>query len=206
MAQGIQIQTGVGPQVITDGGQQILRQGRDGELILQDAHGKYYEGSMRGNLFVASNVAAQAVSVALATTYTGLCISNPIANTKNLSILGVNYALTVAPAGIASLHLIAGYSSTVQVTHTTPLAAPGIQNALIGSNVQSTAKADSAATIVNPGYLISLGSGFTAAALYATTPAWIDLAGLFTIPPGGWIALGALTAVTGFASFVWEER
>lgn len=115
-------------------------------------------------------------------------------------------AVSVAPAGIASLHLIAGYSATVDVTHTTPLAAPGIRNSLLGVGLAATAKADSAATIVSPGYLIPLGSGFTAGALYGTTPAWIDLDGLVVIPPGGWIALGALTAVTGFAGFAWEER
>jgi hypothetical protein len=184
---------------------QEARAGRTGETVVSDAHGRYNEGSTRGFQFNATNQAAQAVSVALATTYTGLCISNPLGNIKNLVILGVNFALSVAPAAIASLHLIAGYSATTNVTHTTPLVAPGIQNGLLGTGPVSTAKADSAATIVNPGYLIPLGSGFTAAALYATTPSWIDLGGFITLPPGAWVAIGALTAVTGFGGFVWEE-
>lgn len=195
----------VGPQSLADGANPVARGGRMGEGIVQLLHGKYYEQTVRGNVFSASNVAAQAVSVALATTYTGLCISNPLGNTKNLAILGCQYALTAAPAAIASLHLIAGYSATTNVTHTTPLAAPGIQNSLIGTGPASTAKADSAATIINPGYLIPLGSGFTAAALYGTTPLWIDLGGIFVLPPGAWIAIGALTAVTGFGGFTWEE-
>jgi hypothetical protein len=194
-----------GPILASDGAVNPSRGDRTGALITSDAHGRYAEAARLGNLFSASNVAAQAVSVALTTTYTGLCISNPIGNTKNLAILGCNYALTVAPAGIASLHLIAGYSGTTNVTHTTPLASPGIQNNLIGTGAPATAKADSAATIVSPTYLIPLGSGFTAAALYATTPSWIDLGGQFVIPPGGWIAVGALTAVTGFGGFTWEE-
>ncbi|MEO6293047.1 MAG: hypothetical protein ABIO88_10565, partial [Burkholderiaceae bacterium] len=41
-----------------------------------DAHGRYLTAALEGRLFSASNVAAQAVSVALATTYTGLCLSN----------------------------------------------------------------------------------------------------------------------------------
>ena len=164
------------------------------------------------NVFTASNVAAQAVSVALTTVYTGLCISNPIGSGKNLVFKGCQYALSVAPAGIASLHLIAGGSSTGIITHTTALAAPGIQRARIGqgagvasSSVGSVANADSAATVVNPYYLLALGSGFTAAALYATTPLWIPLPDL-TVEPGGWIAWGALTAVTGFGSFMWAEE
>lgn len=198
-------ETRVGAITAADGTVQPARADREGSTIVSDAHGRYAEAARRGNLFSAANVAAQAVSVALTTTYTGLCISNPIGNIKNLSILGCNYALSVAPAAIAPLFLIAGYSATTNVTHTTPLASPGIQNALIGTGAPATAKADSAATIVNPTYLIPLGSGFTAAALYATTPSWIDLGGQFVLPPGAWIAVGALTAVTGFGGFTWEE-
>ena len=173
-----------------------------------DAHGRYMNAALEGRLFTASNVAAQAVSVALTTTYTGLCISNPAGSGKILALLGCQYALSVAPAAIASLHLIAGYSAAGIVTHTTPLAAPGIQSAIInggGFSANSAAKVDSAATIVNPYYLMPIGSGFTAAALYATTPSMIDLGGWPIIPPGGWVAFGALTAVTGFGGFLWEE-
>ena len=195
----------VGAQVLSSGAVSPARSERSGGLCAVDCHGRYQEAVLQGQVFSASNVAAQAVSVALATTYTGLCISNPIGNIKNLVILGCQYALTVAPAAIASLHLIAGYSATANVTHTAALAAPGIQNSFIGIGAPSSAKADTQATIVNPTYLIPLGSGFTAAALYATTPLWIDLGGAFILPPGGWIAVGALTAVTGFGGFLWEE-
>jgi hypothetical protein len=194
-----------GPVFSADGTVNPGRATKTGALVVADAHGRYQEAAMRGKLFLASNVAAQAISVALATTYTGLCISNPLGNTKNLVMLGCQYALTVAPVAIASLHLIGGYSATANVAHTTPLAAPGIQNALLGTGPQATAKADSAATIVNPGYVLPLVSGFTAGALPSMTPLWIDLAGLIVLPPGAWLAIGALTAVTGFAGFAWEE-
>lgn len=194
-----------GPVVSQEGAVNPARATKTGGLVTADVHGRYQEAAIRGNLFSASNQAAQAVSVALTTTYTGLCLSNPLGNTKNLVLLGCQYALSVAPAATASLHLIAGYSATTNVTHTTPLVAPGIQNSLIGTGPASTAKVDSAATIVNPGYLIPLVSGFTAAALPSMSPLWIDLGGLFVLPPGAWAAIGALTAVTGFGGFVWEE-
>jgi hypothetical protein len=187
-----------------------IRQGSFGDVVVSDGMPRYYEATINGLIFTASNVAAQAVSVALATTYTGLCLSNPVGSGKNLVLLSGQYALTVAPAAIASLHLIAGGSAAGVVTHTTALAAPGIQSSLIGqgsgiTNQSSVAKVDSAATIVNPYYLMPLGSGFTAAALYATTPAEIDFGGKFVIQPGGWVAWGALTAVTGFGGFTWME-
>ncbi len=196
----------VGPQKNADGAPNVGRSGRSGEQMVADAHGRYQEAALRGNVFTASNVAAQAVSVALTTTYTGLCLSNPAGNTKNLVLLAGQYAISVAEAAIASQHLIAGYSSAGIVTHTTPLAAPGIQSAIINGNVNSTARVDSAATVVNPYYLMPIRAGFTAAALGGPgMGSMIDFGGLFIIPPGGWIAWGALTAITGFGGFVWEE-
>lgn len=197
----------VGPSVTGDGASPVfgLRQGKLGEQIVSNLHGKFYEQVVRGNVYIASNVGAQAVSVALATTYTGLCLSNPLASGKNLVLLGGQYALSVAPAAIASLHLLSGYSAAANVVHTTPLASPGIQNCLIGAGPAGVATVDSAATISTPRYLVGAGSGFTAAALYATTPSWINFDGLFVIPPGGFVAWGALTAVTGFGTLAWEE-
>jgi len=196
----------VGPVFGGTGTAPPLTAGITGAQRVTDAHGKNFEAVRQGNVYVATNVAAQAISVALATTYTGLCISNPLGNTKNLSIISAAYALTVAPAAIASLHLLAGFSSSTNVTHTTPLAAPGIQCALInGSSNAASAKVDSAATIVNPGYLWPLVSGFTAAALPSHSLSWVNIDGLFVIQPGGWIAIGALTAVTGFGGLAWEE-
>lgn len=189
-----------------DGNQATVRGDRQGGICTSDMQPRYMELAVRGQVFSASNVAAQAVSVALATTYTGLCVSNPPGSGKNLVLLGGQYALSVAPVGIASLHLIAGFSNSGGVSaHTTPLAAPGIQSTLINGAANSIAKADSAATIVSPYYLAGLGSGFTAGALYATTPLWIDFGGMFIIPPGGYVAWGALTAVTGFGTLAWAE-
>lgn len=201
----IVIASQTGPQVVGDGSDPPLRSGRAGDLIVSELQGRYFEQASRGNTYNASNQAAQAVSVALATTYTGLCISNPLGNTKNCVLLSASYALTVAPAAIASLHLIGGYSATANVTHTTPLVAPGIQNSLLGTGPTSTMRADSAATIVSPGYVMSLQGGFTAAALPASPLAVLDLGGQIVLPPGAWIAIGALTAVTGFGSFSWVE-
>lgn len=179
-----------------------------GAQRVADAHGRYMSASLEGRVFTAQNVAAQAVSVALNTTYTGLCLSNPAGSNRLLALLAANYALSVAPAAISSLHLIAGYSSAGIVTHTTPLAAPGPQSSIITGGINQAncvADVDSACTLVNPYYLMPMGSGFTAAALYATTPGWIDIGGSIIIPPGGWVAWGALTAVTGFGGFMWEE-
>lgn len=178
-----------------------------GGFLVSELGGKYAEMQRRGLIFTASNVAAQAVSVALNTAYTGLMVYNPVGNTKRMYLLGCMYALSVAPGAIASLSLISG-SATISsaYTHTVQLAAPGIVSGIVGpSSPTSSMGADSSATVPTPVYRLQFGSGFTASALYATTPSWIDLGGLIAVDPGGFIAWGALTAVTGFGSFAWAE-
>lgn len=186
-----------------DATSQKLRGTRDMAATFQMLHGDYHEAVMRGNAYAASNQAAQAVSVALATTYTGLCLSNPAGSNKVLSLLMVGFALTVAPAAIASIHLIGGYTAAGVVTHT---AAVTPENLYIGQSGTPAAKVDSQATIPTPTYKWSLSHGFTAAALPGggLNPP-VDTRGLFLIGPGGFIAIGALTAVTGFGCMAWEE-
>ena len=194
----------VGP--LTTGNLITARSGQLGELIVGELHGRDYETNFRGNMFYAAHQAATALSVALATTYTGLCLSNPAGNTKNLTLKKVSFALTVAPAAIASIGLIAGYNVAGVTVHTTPLVSPAIGPNVIGSAAMPTAKADAACTLVGtPFWLAQLMGGFTAAALPNPGPAMLDWDGSIIIQPGGYVAIGALTAVTGLASMFWEE-
>lgn len=192
----------VGPQFGADGSQLPFRQGRAGEAIVQELHGRYFEAMSRGLSFSAANQAAQAVSVALATTYTGLCLYNPLNSGKVLVPLKVKYALSVAPAAIATIGLISGFSGTGGVTtQTTKLVPVSTQ---IGNGTTPVGIAMSAATIVTPTWLAHLEDGFTAGALPG--PRMLtDLEGVYGILPGGFIAIGALTAITGLGSITWEE-
>jgi hypothetical protein len=192
-----------GQQAIAAGTRGNLRLDQQGGVVTSMLHGRYYEQARNGNVFFAANQAATAVSVALATTYTGLCLSNPAGNTKNLVLLKVNFALSVAPAAIAPIGLIGGYLSTGIVTHTTALAA---SSTTIGTGPAATAKADGAATLVGtPMWIHPMQGGFTAAALPSSAPALLDMEGSIIIPPGAYVAIGALTAVTGFGGMIWEE-
>jgi hypothetical protein len=196
----------VGPVTAADNSSVALRASKQGALVTSDILGKYGELALRGQMFSAANTAAKATSVALTTTYTGLCVSNPAGSGKNLVMLAFQYAISVAEASIATQHLIAGYSSAGVVTHTVVLPAPGIQPCFINGTSASVANADTECTIVNPYYLMPVRGGFTAGALGGPgTGTLVDLNGMFVIPPGGWIANGSLTATTGFAGFVWAE-
>lgn len=200
---GISIKGQVGPSAVNaaDGAEIEFRQGRTGDLIVSELRPRYYESTYRGFMYSAANQAAQAVSAALATTYTGLCLYNPPSSGRNLIPTKLKFALSVAPAAIATIGLITGFSPTGGVTTQTTQVAP-ISNIIGGP--AGVGKALSAATIVTPTWLAQLADGFTAAALPAPSGI-IDLEGAFVIPPGGFIAIGALTAVTGLGFIVWEE-
>lgn len=202
MSDGVAPLQFVGPIRGVDGAELRDRSNRDAAKIIAKLNADYQEAVQRGDVYTASNQAAQAVSVALATTYTGLMLSNPLGSGKDLVLMMANWALSVAPAAIASLHLIGGYSATVNVTHT---AAVTPENALIGSGNSPLGKVDSQATIPTPTYKWSLSHGFTAAALPGGPIPTFEAKGLFVLKPGGFLGFGALTAVTGFGSLAWME-
>jgi len=169
-----------------------------------DAHGRYTDAATRQQIFFAASQAATTWSVALTATYTGLVISNPPNSGRNLAMLQAGFALSVAPAGIASVGFIAGWAATGVTAHTTPLVP--LSSYLNQDTATGVAKADGAATIVGtPRWVGQFLGGFTAAALFATSPSVIDLGGIYIVPPGSYFGIGALTAVVGFASLVWEE-
>lgn len=194
----------VGPQAkaMGDGAPSAIRLGRTGAQIVGELHGRYYESMRVGIMYSAANQGAQAVSVALATTYTGLLLYNPINSGRILVPNKLKYSLSVAPAAIAPLGLLAGFAATGGVTAQTT--ALSVQNNQIGNAGRGVGIALSAATIVTPTVLATLYDGFTAAALPAPTVV-TDLEGCFGILPGAFVGIYALTAVTGIGWMSWEE-
>lgn len=199
----------VGPQILTPGslGQAALDRG--GAQFVSDLYPRYAGLAREGLVFTAANVAAQATTVALNTTYTGLMIYNPVGNTKRAIVLGCMFAHSAAPATFSMMALLSGATtSAAAIVHTTALASPGIVSSRIGpSSPTSTMGADSAATIPTPVYRMALGaSGATGVVPGNGTPTWVDLGGLLTIEPGGFLCMGGLTVATGFATFAWAEE
>lgn len=203
MADNLQVIVGAPTSVGADGNTVNVRGGRSGELVTQELHGRYYETMRSGASFYAANQAAQAVSVALTTTYTGLLLYNPVGSNKILVPNKVKFALSVAPVAISTMGLLTGSAATGGVTaQTTALTIGSTQ--IGNASRPSVAVALSAATIVTPTVLAPLWDGFTAGALPAPTLP-VDLEGVFGILPGGFIGIYALTAVTGLGWISWEE-
>lgn len=175
-------------------------------LWVAQRHGPQYAAGAALSQFVGANSLATPVttSIGLATTYVGLCLSNPAASTKNLYLMNISAAFQVAPSTITTLSLIGGYSAAGIVTHTTALTplSTSIGNALVPQGL-----VDSACTLVGtPAYYRILGQAPT-----ATTSTFVNVStdGGIVIPPGGYVAIGTNIAgpASGFVgSFLWEEE
>ena len=189
-----------------DGFVDRMRYGRSGDLIVSQGHGRYQEAVSRGNVFSAMSQTGCVWTVGLATTYTGVCVSNPNGSGKKLSILAAGFSERVAPAGIQDVSL-AGAFSTTDVTHSVP----GVPlNMQVGNSSIGVAKFDTGATLpVAPKYLLPLIAGKTSAALStASSIALVEIGGLVEVKPGGFVIIACFTvgaAVGQMGCIIWEQ-
>lgn len=182
------------------------RGGKQGETMVSELHGRYYEQSYRGNLFQGA-IAAQVTTVGLATTYTGLILSNPVGSNVNLSVNKCGFAFVVAFVAPAAIGLMTGYNGATNVTHT---AAVTPRNLFFNNSSTGKGLLDSSATMPTAPTLNSI---FGVAATNAITvpplsSGFIDLEGSLVVPAGGYVAFYTSTAsgaAGGFFSFQWEE-
>lgn len=201
----VEITGQVGPSNLSDNEKGPFRQGQAGEIIASQLRGPYAEAAARGEIFTVANQAAVTTTVALATTYTGLCLANDAGSNVDLEILAAGFGLSVAPVAISALGLMGGVGA---VTHTTPIAAAAIRTTRIGAagTHAETTKVDGAATIPTPTLLEVWQSGFTAGALPSPPAGLVPIDGRIVVPPGAFVAIYSLTAVIGFGFFQWRER
>lgn len=190
----------------TDGAINPPRSGKAGETIVQPAHGAYTEAAYRGNIFLGTNIAAQATSLN-STTATGLILSNPLGSNKLLVLQKVLVNLASLPAGAAPLILTGNTNPAGAATvHTTPLVP---QCSIMGAGTSPVAKVDSAATIAATTIITVVpgSSAGTVATNVSFTPVIIyEVKGSIILQPGTCISLQSLTtAVSVIASFEWEE-
>ena len=200
-------ETTTGPNLLADGSQKPLRSDRSGALVVTDAHGRYTEAVLRGNVFIAANQAVQALSLNSTATATGLILTNPAGSGKNLVLLEIEAYIAAAITAVANVALMANVNPVAAaVVHTTPLS---VRNALIGGAPAGVGLADSAATL--PAVPVLVRSLFGWHWVTAGTPAVQlgvkdDLGGSLIVAPGCSVSLAAVTvAHTVVASIMWEE-
>lgn len=172
-------------------------------LVITQLHGRKYLAAYNGELFHGANPSGVTTSAGLATTYVGLCLSNPAGSLVNLAVRLVTAQFIVAPATVTGIGLIKGYAAGGVTVHTTPLVPA---SSLIGTGPAPSGLLDSACTIVGtPAWLRYLAETPTATTLPFAS---FDMEGGIILPPGAYLAIGTTIAgpASGFVgSMEWEE-
>jgi hypothetical protein len=188
------------------------RAGQQGDLIVSELHGRYYETTYRGNSFLLSVSTAAAV-----TAYSGaaagtpmLCVFNPSGSGRNavISKIAIGSVASASAAGTVSFGL--WFGATAAITQATTVIPYSMLTQLQSGSVMTGFRnvaltSGSAATNVIP---IASYYWATAAGAALVTGGPIDLEGAVIIPPGSYAALGgssALTSATWIGSIQWEE-
>lgn len=175
--------------------------------MVSELRARYAEQCVRGNQFSGS-IVGQVTTVGLATTYTGLCLSNPIGSGVNLGVTKCGFSFIVAFAAGAHIGLMTGFNGSTQVTQTTPVTT----RSRLFTGAASAAKGLLASAVTLPTAPTVdqiFGSGLTGAITTGVVvPSYVDLEGSLVLPPGAYAAFYTSTAsgaAAGGFSFQWEE-
>lgn len=196
--------------------------GKQGDLLVSEAHGKYYTQNYRNNLFYASNAAAGAAFTIFSNaSFVGLALINPPGSGKNLSIVKASVGLAtlastaagsfgycwvnnVNPSGVGTAAVISA------ITLITATRGPCVCGPSGGTQGSSVAIALSACTL-SAAMTWGRGSGMCVGTGAITTMIGYDwhedLDGTLIVPQGTMLALttNILTGITGVGTLVWEE-
>jgi hypothetical protein len=186
-----------------------FRQGKTGEQVVSQAHGKYFEPSHRGVLFTAGEQGAgTAPGTALGTT-AAFCLYNPQGSGKRLAIKKVRVAYFSGTLGAGVLY----HSVNNTATQTAPSSGTSITPvcADVGNTATPVGKAGVGQTVVQPtiyGPMCTLGAEASGTALQPAACAE-DVDGEIVVEPGctyqlqGVAAAGTSPKIT--MSVTWEE-
>lgn len=219
----IQISGDVGPQLGADGTGLPMRQGRQGDVIVSELHGRFYEQVLRGNTYSIGSgaTALSANTITLTATSTPIVgVWNPSTSTVNLVILQcaaqVYINTLTTPVGSGPLVLASSIGNTVITTGSAPfnrktLASTGSQAKGFPGGVALTGLTNNlvvfdAADIANT-TIITHGT-VTAVTGQSSVGGVHNFDGSLIVPPGGVLALYNTTSTTtcSVASrLMWEE-
>ena len=200
----------VGPSVASGDGSPVpVRLGRNGELIIGNGHGKYYEQVARGKCYHASMQAGASMGTALTATAVTLTLYNPVNSGMLLSLIHANVAITTVPGGagnaIYALAINANPLAAVPATNTPAVVRNCLLGAAAGVGIAYTATTLPAAPVIAR---VLPGGIYWATAAAASAPMvaedWVD--GSIVLAPNTCVTIqGIGVATSGIASLMWEE-
>lgn len=222
----MEIEFQVGPRVVADGSENKARADRTAALVTTDAHGRFQEACLRGNLFsggmtLTSISAATFTTATLGATATPIVgVWNPTNSGKNLVILqaklqGIVTALQVTGGG--AFMWATSFGNGAISTGNAPLNLGTLQ--AVGSvakdmsGVALTALTNNLvvrhASGLQGGPILNASTLQTAAGLIpAAIPSVDPVDGSIVVPPGGVLALLCTTtpvAISAASALMWEE-
>lgn len=197
----------VGPQIAADGTNPAFRQGRSGELLFGELHGRYYEQAYRGNLYVAHAIITAPVIYTTAAGTGGPLVWNPPGSGVNVVPVALGYGVTVVTTVAAALGLTGNTGQLVAPTATTAI--DSRTSGMIGGGT-SKATPYRVGTPSNAGnFLLPIADVHTGALTVDTGMFhWVDLGGVLICPPGGWISPATSATATTLVvqlALVYEE-
>ena len=186
-------------------GQVVARGTYTGETAVVDAHARYMDAVLGGNVFVAANVASQALSLGSATA-TGLVLTNPAGSGKNLVVLEIASYISAAITAVANVAVFVNKVPTAAaVVQTTPVTPT---TALVGGAtgvglVASAATLPAAPTLVRSLYGWHWVTAGTPAVQLGAKD---EVAGAIILQPGTSLSVqGVTVAHSAISSITWEE-
>ena len=195
----------VGTGSVADGTSQKIRLGKNKELIAGLAHGQYAEASMRGNLFCAFAIVTAPVIWSTEAGTGGPLLWNG-SSTVKANILAVGFGVTVVTTVAAALGLTGGPGQAAAPSSTTAI--DSVSNMLMGGAAPACT-AYRVGTTVDNKFFYPLAHAHTGALTVDTFGlGWIDLGGMFTVPPGSYISVAASATATTLVvqcGMIWEE-
>lgn len=205
-----------GPSTAQDGQNTgAPRFGRDSGLAVVELHGKYYEQTARGNVFIAT-AASAALQANAATSMAPIGLYNPVGSGKNISLLRVELAFTVLPGTQAAGAVALYVQNTVQSAAPSSVTAGTAINALLGSNAAPACKVYTAGTLAAAPSLAyqfggKVGTSNATATVFPGVPTLTrDFDGMLVLAPGSALVVQETTADTtsnysAGITYVWEE-
>jgi len=157
------------------------RMGKQGDSIVSELHGRYYEQTYRGNVFsLNTQGTAVTTTAALATTWTGLGVSNSVGSGVNLVLLSFR-ACQFAVGAAATVGILGGAGTFA--SGLTP------QSRIIGQGPASKMNGSASATISTPLLIATYGTlGSLATTGYGlVNGVFVDISGDLIVPPGSFI-------------------
>jgi hypothetical protein len=203
----------VGPAYGADGSDQVPRMTKDTALVVQDAHGRNYEATYRGNVWTLSTAAA-GITVAAANVIAASAgspivgVFNPVGSGKNLVIVRATSLWASGTTGAGGLvwGIIAPNAGV------TAAGGNGAINNATFTTGGSTARTFTGSALTGAGVstLFRFLGGPTTGVLAASSAQTVneETAGDIICPPGAVVGLFAAAAGTSpivMASMTWEE-